>query len=228
MSDPEDETPRPGEPPEQPASPEPAAQPGALAESAEVLDPEAMPKGLPKSARLPSALVVGGILLVLLAATPTWLRVSLRITAGIKAGDVKLTGGACAPVAVPLSLVAAAGLLATALVRTLARRLLAVLIAAAGVGVMIAVMRVIADPEKVARDSARVRSAGQVASVHLNAVAYVSVAGGALIVIGAIVTAVVCGRWPAPTKRYERVNKQVSRPSDTWDALERGDDPTAR
>ena len=56
--------------------------------------------------------------------------------------DVTLTGRACAEAAVPLALVAAAGLIAVALVRNWARRLLAVLIAAAGVGVLIAVIRV--------------------------------------------------------------------------------------
>jgi len=227
------EEPEQGAPTPEPAEPARPVDDHAAADEAPesavdpALDPATMRRGMPRSARLPTALVLGGIVLVLLASTPTWVRVPLRITAGIKAGDVKLTGGDAAPVAVPLALVAAAGLLALALVRAWARRLLAVLIAAAGVGVTIAAIRVIADPGKVARGSSRVRSAGEIASTHLGAVPYVSVIGGAVIVAGAVVTAVVCGRWPAPTKRYERANQQASRPSDTWDALEKGDDPTS-
>jgi uncharacterized membrane protein (TIGR02234 family) len=139
---------------------------------------------------------------------------------------VTLTGGGAAGAAVPLALVAAAGLIAVALVRNWARRLLAVLIAAAGVGVLIDVVRVVADPDRIARGSSKVRSAGAYANVHVGAPPYLAILGGLLIVAGAIVAALYAGSWPAPATRYERAAARASRPVDDWEALERGEDPT--
>jgi uncharacterized membrane protein (TIGR02234 family) len=122
--------------------------------------------------------------------------------------------------------VAAAGLVALALVRSWLRRVLAVLIAAAGVGVLAAAVRVVTDPAAVARGSSKVRSAGAPASAHLSAAPYLCAFGALLIIIGAALAALYGGRWPGPTRRYERVSTGASRPPDAWDALERGEDPT--
>lgn len=170
-----------------------------------------------------AALGVGiGVVLVLLASSPTWLRVTLRASRT----DVTLTGSSAAAAAVPLALVAAAGLVAVALVRSWARRVIAALIAAAGVGVLIAAVRVIADPDRIARDSSKVRSAGHIATTHLAAPPYVVVLGGLLIVAGALVGVLYAGSWPGPTPRYERANARAARPADPWEALDRGEDPT--
>jgi uncharacterized membrane protein (TIGR02234 family) len=177
---------------------------------------------MPRSAMVAAIAVVAGVAIVLLASSPTWLRVTLRASRT----DVTLSGGGAAGAAVPLALAAAAGLIAVALVRNWARRLLAVLIAAAGVGVLIDVIRVVADPDRIARESSKVRSAGAYASVHLSAAPYLSIVGGLLMVGGAVVAAVYAGRWPAPATRYERAAAKASRPVDDWEALERGEDPT--
>ncbi len=177
---------------------------------------------LPRSAVLAALGVGAGVVLVLLSSSPTWLRVTLRATRT----DVTLTGGNAAAAAVPLALVAAAGLIAVALVRSWARRLIAVLIAAAGVGVLIVVVRVIADPDRVARNSSKVRSAGAFAATHLAAPPYLCVVGGLLITAGALVGVLYAGSWPGPTPRYERVNARAARPADPWEALDRGEDPT--
>jgi uncharacterized membrane protein (TIGR02234 family) len=177
----------------------------------------------PRSAGLSAGGLALGVAVVLLSSSPVWLRVTLQVGAG----QVKLTGGNAAAAAVPLALVAAAGLIAIALVRNWVRRVLAVLAAAAGVGVLVSAIRVVAWPESVARGSGKVSSVGEVASVHVAAAPYLGVLGALLIVAGAIAIALTCGQWPAPGRRYERVNAPTGRPTDTWDALERGEDPTS-
>jgi uncharacterized membrane protein (TIGR02234 family) len=177
----------------------------------------------PRSAGLSAGAVAAGVVVVLLSSSPVWMRVTLKIAAG----SVKLSGGNAAPAAVPLALVAAAGLIAIALVRAWVRRVLAVLVAAAGVGVFIAAVRVLAGPESVARGSNKVSGAGEIASVHVAAAPYICLLGAVLIVAGAIAVALTCGRWPQPGRRYERTDEAAGRPADAWDALERGEDPTS-
>ena len=178
---------------------------------------------LPRSALVASLTIAIGAGVVLVSASPAWLRVTLRASGA----HVRLTGGNAAAAAVPLALVAAAGLIAMALVRSWIRRVLAVLIAAAGVGVMIDVLRVISDPTRVARASSKVRSAGEPVSAHITAAAYFSLLGAVLIIFGGVVAAIFGGRWPGPTSRYEREAAKAGRPLDPWEALERGEDPTS-
>jgi uncharacterized membrane protein (TIGR02234 family) len=189
-------------------------------ESVETTPPPA--RTLPRSAVIAAVGIGLGVAVVLLTSSPTWLRVTLRATRT----DVTLTGRNAAAAAVPLALAAAAGLIAVALVRSWARRLLAVLIAAAGVGVLIVVVRVIADPSRVARGSSKVRSAGTFASAHVGAAPYLCAAGALLITAGAVVGVLRAGTWPGPTPRYERVSARAARPADPWEALDRGEDPT--
>jgi uncharacterized membrane protein (TIGR02234 family) len=159
---------------------------------------------------------------VLVTSSPTWVRVTLRATHT----DVNLTGRNVAAAAVPLALVAAAGLIAVALVRRWIRRVLAVLILAAGVGVLIAVVRVIADANRIARDSSKVRTAGAFVSAQLTAAPYLCAVGAVLIIAGAVIGVLSAGSWPGPTSRYERANARAARPADPWEALDRGEDPT--
>ncbi len=178
---------------------------------------------LPRSAVVASLGIAIGAVIVLLSSSPAWVHVTLRVSGA----EVKLTGGNAAAAAVPLALVAAAGLIAMALVRSWIRRILAVLIAAAGVGILIAAVRVIADPTRVARGSSKVRSAGELASAQVTAAPYICVVGALLVIAGGVVAAIFGGRWPNPTRRYERAAAKAGRPVDAWEALERGEDPTS-
>jgi uncharacterized membrane protein (TIGR02234 family) len=184
---------------------------------------ESSARRYPRSAGLSAGAVAVGVIVALLSSSPVWIRVSLKIAAG----EVKLSGGSAAPAAVPLALVAAAGLIAIALVRTWVRRVLGVLVAAAGVGVFIAAVRVLAGPESVARGSSKVSGAGEIVSVHVGAPPYLCLVGAVLIVAGGIAIALTCGRWPQPGRRYERTSAAAGRAADPWDALERGEDPTS-
>lgn len=176
----------------------------------------------PRSAVVAALAVAVGAVVVLLSSSPQWVHVTLKLARG----QVKLTGSSAAAAAVPLALVAAAGLIAMALVRPWVRRILAVLITAAGVGVVIVVIGVLADPTGVARRSNKVKTAGELASAHLTAAPFLALIGGLLVVFGGLTAALLGGRWPGPTPRYERIAARAGRPLDPWEALESGQDPT--
>jgi uncharacterized membrane protein (TIGR02234 family) len=172
--------------------------------------------------------IAAGVIILLLCSSPTWVRVTLRTSGGFGArGEVTLPGSNVVAAAVPLALVAAAGLVALALVRSWVRRLLAVLITAAGIGCLIVTLRALADPTSAARGSSRVKAAGELAAAHVTAVPYIAALGAVLIIVGGLLAVIYSGGWPAPARRYERVNAKASRPKDTWEALERGEDPTS-
>ncbi|MDQ1660577.1 MAG: hypothetical protein QOJ68_557, partial [Blastococcus sp.] len=51
--------------------------------------------------------------------------------------------------------------------------------------------------------------------------------GGAFIVIGAGAVAARAARWPVPRKRYDPPATVRPGGRDPWEALDRGEDPTA-
>jgi uncharacterized membrane protein (TIGR02234 family) len=179
---------------------------------------------LPRSATLAALVVVAGVAIGLIASSPVWIDVTLRT--GGAAGHAELHGRGAAVAVVPLALVAAAGLIALALVRGWVRRILAVLIAAAGAGMLVSVLRVLADPDGIARGDSSVNSAGQVATASVNAPAYLVGLGALLVIAGAVIAFLKGTSWPAPTRRYERAAARAARPRDDWEALEQGEDPT--
>jgi hypothetical protein len=57
---------------------------------------------------------------------------------------------------------------------------------------------------------------------------WAALVGGVLIGLGSLAFAVRAHRWPQPRRRYEPPTRRpASTPRDTWDALDRGEDPTA-
>jgi uncharacterized membrane protein (TIGR02234 family) len=138
------------------------------------------------------------------------------------------TGADVAPWVIGLALVALAGAGALPATRGLARRLLGGLLAVAGLGVAAGAVA--------GRAGLDVGVAGPGATVW----PVVCVLGGLLIVLGGLAAARSGHEWPAMGARYERrgaaapataVEAEVDQRVDTraaWDALDRGDDPTAR
>jgi uncharacterized membrane protein (TIGR02234 family) len=137
------------------------------------------------------------------------------------------TGADLEPWVVGLALVALAGAGALLATRGLARRILGGLLSVVGLGVAAGAIA--------GRAGLDVGSAG--AGATLGPVA--CVLGGLLVVLGGL-SAVRSGHeWPAMGARYERRGAADSRAADSdtdqrvdtraaWDALDRGDDPTAR
>jgi len=53
-------------------------------------------------------------------------------------------------------------------------------------------------------------------------------AGGLLVVLAGLAAAAAGHRWPGMGARYERSPKSAGGTTDTWNALDRGEDPTVR
>jgi len=65
-------------------------------------------------------------------------------------------------------------------------------------------------------------------SAGLTPTRWAALVGGVLMVLGALAIVVRARRWPQPRRRYEAPTRTPSgTPRDTWDALDRGEDPTA-
>lgn len=136
------------------------------------------------------------------------------------------TGADSAPWVIGLALVALAGAGALLATRGLVRRVLGGLLAVAGLGVAAGAIA--------GRAGLDVGVAGSGAAVWPVA----CVLGGLLIVLGGLWAARSGHEWPAMGARYERgavaapvTDPEVNQRVDTraaWDALDRGDDPTAR
>ncbi len=186
----------------------------------------------PRRARLAGvAASAGGSLLVLLAASRRWASVHppTAVPGVPAAGAVHLAGSALAPGLVALGLVGLAGAAAVLALGSWWRVATGGLLVAVGAcAVALAVH---------ARAPAAVTAAVADAGTGLahpapawTAWPYVAVAGGVVLVVGAMFVAVRGRRWPALGARYDAPAARP-RPVDpvaaAWDALDRGHDPTA-
>jgi hypothetical protein len=97
--------------------------------------------------------------------------------------------------------VALAGAGATLLVRTWARVTLAVVLAAVAVGLV---------------------------ATGLTPTRWALLVGGVLVGLGAVAVIFRARHWPQPRSRYDApTGARPAAPRDSWDALDRGEDPTA-
>ena len=162
-------------------------------------------------------------------------------TALAAGGRVPLTAKGSDVTGVPaaLAVVGLAALVAVFAVRRTGRTLVAALLALCGAGtVAAAALGTTQGWAAPALDKEAARISGDsAATVHAlshTAWPYVAVAGGVLI-LGAGLLALRYGRgWPAMSGRYERGGAarprraaDPDRPQDLWEALDRGEDPTA-
>ena len=117
-----------------------------------------------------------------------------------------VTGTEAAPAVRAVSLVALAGTLAVLATRRRGRRAVGVLLALAGL----------------------VAAAAAVSWVGGDSTRWPAVALGAALTVTAagVLVAVRGGRWPVLGARYERGSRPVETSRSTWDALDRGEDPT--
>lgn len=161
--------------------------------------------------------------LALYAITRTW-AVEVTTRPGLPELRTARTGTDVAPWVIGLALVALAGAGALVATRGTARRVLGVLLALAGAGVTAGAV--------VGRAGLEVGSAGAGGTLW----PVVCVLGGLLVVAGGWQAARHGHEWPGMGARYER-RPQAAPPTDddqradtraVWDALDRGDDPTAR
>jgi uncharacterized membrane protein (TIGR02234 family) len=170
----------------------------------------------------PVALVSGlaGTGLALFAATRVW-AVTVEHRPGLSDLRTEQTGAEAQPWLIGLAVVALAGTGALLATRGVARRVLGAVLVLTGAGVVVGAVlaRAGIDPD----------AAGPAGSVWPIACA----AGGAAVVAAGVLAARHGHRWSAMSSRYERrpaaaAPTEVSAGRDLWDALDRGEDPTAR
>jgi uncharacterized membrane protein (TIGR02234 family) len=136
-----------------------------------------------------------------------------------------------------LGLTALAGGLALFATQRLARRLVGVLLIAAGLGAAVYAIgeRGASHASQVLADKATAKGfAAGAASVHTASWWILAVLGGVLVALAGVSALVRGATWPGMSSRYENAaSKQAaSRTADTgsskdlWDALDRGEDPT--
>ena len=167
-----------------------------------------------------------GAALVLLALSRAW--ISHRIgTAPLPSRTEHVAGTHLAPGARPLALVGLAGVAAVLATRRLGRLLVGVLVALAGVGVVLVVARALIDP------AAAVRRAPLLVDAHIGGAdglggwPYVALIGGALLAAAGLLVAVRGRTWASMSSRYDApAQRPREGEASMWEALDRGEDPT--
>ncbi|WP_158274565.1 Trp biosynthesis-associated membrane protein [Cellulomonas sp. WB94] len=176
-------------------------------------------------------------LLVAAAATagstvPAWFRASgtSALTGGV---EVAVPGGQAAPGVLAAAVVLLAAAAAVGLVGRLARWVVVAVVAAAGVVVLVSVVGVLRDPEPVATVAvAAVTGVTELAGpVAATPWPWVACALGLLDLLAGLGLARASARWGASSRRHEPTTSAATAEVDddrsAWDALTRGDDPTA-
>jgi uncharacterized membrane protein (TIGR02234 family) len=169
--------------------------------------------------------------------TQTWLTAHLPGTR-VQTPDVSVAGSDAATAVTALALVALAAALAASIAGRIARIVIAVLLAAAGVGISAASLAVIANPAAAA-SAAIGEATGQIggeAAVVVTVFPYVAAVAGILLVATAIWLVLAGRSWAASKKYVPAAERQADgMPSDragsvdeidSWDQLSRGEDPT--
>ena len=124
------------------------------------------------------------------------------------------------PAATALALVALAGTGAILIVRPWGRVVIGVLLAVVGLGLVAVFFSPAADSSWFAY------TPGQ-PDVRRSAWAWLGAAGGLFVGAGAAMVVLRARQWPAPRGRFDPPAPARDPGDDPWDALDRGEDPTA-
>jgi uncharacterized membrane protein (TIGR02234 family) len=185
--------------------------------------------------------------LALLAAGRTWATVTFDAQAGpLAAGKVSLSGGELAAWLTPAVLAALAAGAAVLATRGVARRLVGLVISLCGAAAMAGAWsgtraETIAGTAREHAATAMIPQGGAAAAQSVVwAWPLAAAVGGFVLVAAGVAAAVMGGRWPAMSSRYDRpgragrtgpgsgrVPDRRSGDRALWDALDEGEDPTA-
>jgi uncharacterized membrane protein (TIGR02234 family) len=174
-----------------------------------------------------AALVVAGALVVLLASSQTWGSLTVANGPGVAHQHVTVDGRQVSPA---LSALAVA-LIALAVAAVAARGLLRRLLAALGVAVAVIEIVVAVHADVGNALAARVFGVHELRlPAHEGSWWMLAAAGGVVAALSFGVIAIAGGRWPGMGARYD-APQSAARQKDpavaAWEALDRGDDPTA-
>lgn len=181
---------------------------------------------------LAAFLCLVGAFLVLVAADREWALVDVAGTGLLPARELAVGGSDLAPGVRALGLVALAGVVAIPATKRWGRIVVGLLLALIGVGVVAAAYGVASDLFTAVQDSDAVRNAGGVQGESTRGTVwpYVCGLGGLAVAAAGFFVAARGRRWAALGQRYEAPAAAATRPPgerDLWEALDRGDDPTA-
>ncbi|WP_055587108.1 TIGR02234 family membrane protein [Peterkaempfera griseoplana] len=206
------------------ASPEPR--------SADTSDAPRPPRSR-RSLALMLLLTVAGAVLVLWAVGRTWAEGS---SGGLTGAHLGATGSEISGLPGALALVGLASAVAVFAVRRAGRLAVGVLVTLAGAGAAVAAAAGAADTSAVDAKAARSAALTAVTARHVTHTAWpwLAVAGGVLLCAAGALTLARGRDWPAMSSKYEAPagraaapRRRESTPSDLWNALDRGEDPTA-
>lgn len=174
-------------------------------------------------------LLAGSAVLGLIATGRTWATVSAP--SSLTGAATEVSGGDLVPLASPVFLVALAAALVIPVMRVVGRRIVGAVVAVLAVALVVTCVRVALDLGRLARDW--VGGDGLAATTAVTWPVGTAVVA-ALVAVAAVLVVLRAPSWPGLSSRYERrparrpaAADDGSRGRDTWDALDRGDDPTA-
>ncbi|GAA3807037.1 hypothetical protein GCM10022226_28950 [Sphaerisporangium flaviroseum] len=206
--------------------------------------PAVPPKGGTRRTLLWPAAAALGAVLALFASGRTWATVSFGgETPGARPAPVALAGGDIAPFLSPLALAALAAVVAVLATQGVWRKLIGVVIALFGGGIIVGAAQALVSGRTVSAATERTTvTGGDLATTSLTwAWPGAAAAGGLVLAVAGLVAVARGNRWPGMSDRYERTGSpggeagvppkaRAERPGQAeralWDALDRGVDPT--
>jgi uncharacterized membrane protein (TIGR02234 family) len=184
-----------------------------------------------------AACALGGGL-VLGAAGQTWLRITAQRRSPLADVTLSLSGRSLEPLVAGLGVVGLAGVVGLLATRRWGRLVVAALVALSGLVIVVEALTRVAAPgtaaaQRLLEDADR--AGGLAADPAITATAspawpLVAAVGGLLLAAGGLAALLRSRRWPTMSARYENPATRTRRPrtdAAVWDALSRGDDPTA-
>ena len=183
--------------------------------------------------RLALLLVLAGSALLLLGAGRAWVDVAVPQPPPLPVSSEVRTGRELVAALSPLGLVGLAGVAALAATRGRGRVLVGLLLVVDGAVAVAATARVLGRGAlRALRDGHPGLQVAGDRAFGFTAWPAVVVGGGVLLALGGLVVTLRGQRWAALSARYEPPAARATRPArpevEAWEALDRGEDPTAR
>jgi uncharacterized membrane protein (TIGR02234 family) len=177
---------------------------------------------------------VGGGM-VLFAVGRPWVELVAHRASPLPDVTLALSGRSLEPLVAGLGIVGLAGVVGLLATRRWGRLVVAAIVALSGLGVLVtALTRLTAPGAAEARDlladAGRFAGAAGVTATAHPGWPLLAAAGGLLLALGGLAALARSRRWPTMSARYETPAARTGRPrtdAAVWDALDRGDDPTA-
>ncbi len=181
--------------------------------------------------RLAVLLVLVGAALVLLAAGRVWLDLVVPQSAPLPPRSLTRTGSQLVSALSPLGLLGLAGVAALAATRSRGRSLVGLLLLAGGLGVVVTTALGLSRGVGAAlRADPQARGLLAPPGLGFTGWPWLAVAGGVLLAAGGLLVAARGRHWAGLSGRYDapqaRQPRAVEPAVATWDALDRGEDPT--